>query len=121
MSQVTVLSLPSVARATYSSGQVPTITASGQVQLLGVDINVTALTGGTSPTVTFKLSRVGADGVLYQVWQPTAISAAGVFSTTIGPGCVINADLGDLFQLDMVVTGAPTSVTFSASLKAKVW
>ena len=121
MSQVTVLSLPSSARATYTSGQLPTTTANGQIQVLAVDINVTALTGGVSPTVTFKLSRVGADGVLYQVWLPTALSAPGVLSTTIGPGCVVNADLGDLFQLDMVVTGAPTSITFSASLKAKVW
>lgn len=121
MSQVTILSLPSLARATYTSGQLSTITANGQVEVLAVDINVTLLTGGAAPTVTFKLSRVGADGVLYQVWLPAAISAAGVFSTTIGPGCVVNADLGDLFQLDMIVTGAPTSITFSASLKAKVW
>lgn len=121
MSQVTVLSLASAARAAYSSGQLSTQTPNGQIQILNVDINVTALTGGTSPTVTFKVSRVGADGVLYQVWQPTAISAAGTFSTTIGANCATNSDLGDLFQIDMVVTGAPTSITFSASLKAKVW
>jgi hypothetical protein len=121
MSQVTILALASAARATYTSGQLLTTTQNGQIEVLAADINVTALTGGASPTVTFKLSRVGADTVLYQVWQPTALSAAGVFSTTIGPGCVVNADLGDLFQVDMITTGAPTSVTFSASIKAKAW
>ena len=121
MSQVTVLNLPSSARASYTSGQLSTSTPYGQVQILNIDINVTALTGGTSPTVTFKVSRVGADGILYQAWQPTALSAAGVLSTTIGAGCATNQDLGDLYQIDMVTTGSPTSITFSASVKAKAW
>lgn len=121
MSQVTILTLASAARATYSSGQLSTTTQYGEIQILNVDINVTALTGGTSPTVTFKVSRVGADGILYQAWLPTALSAAGVLSTTIGQSCATNVDLGDLFQIDMVVTGAPTSITFSMSLKAKTW
>lgn len=121
MAQVTSLVLASAARATYTSGPQSTTTQNGQIQVLAIDINVTALTGGAAPTVTFKLSRVGADGVLYLVWSPAAISAAGVFSTTIGPGCATNVDLGSAYQLDMIVTGAPTSITFSASLQAKVW
>jgi hypothetical protein len=119
MFNATVLSLPSAARATYSSGQLSTQQGGFQIQSINVDINVTALTGGTTPTVTFKVSRVGADGVLYQVWQPTALSAAGVLSQSIGPGEQSNEDLGALFQIDMVVTGAPTSITFSMSVEGK--
>ena len=119
MSQITLLSVPSAARATYSSGPIATDTAFGQVQLVDIDITVTAITGGTSPTVTFKVSRLDAFSNLDQVWQPTAISAAGSFSQSIGPGEQTSADLGDQFQIDMVLTGAPTSVTFSLSVKAK--
>ena len=118
MAVTTLLNLPSAARASYSSGPITRPPGAGLV--LDLDISVTALTGGTTPTVTFKVSRVGADGVLYQVWQPTALSAAGVFSQTIGPGGQTNADLGATFQIDMVVTGAPTSITFSLSAQAVV-
>lgn len=117
MAVATVLNLASAARATYSSGPVALPYYSDMV--LDVDFNVTALTGGTSPTVTFKVSRVGADGILYQLWLPAAISAAGVFSQSIGVGAQTNADPGDSIQIDMVLTGAPTSITFSGSVKAR--
>ena len=117
MAVATVLNLASAALATYSSGQLRLPYYSDMV--LDVDFNVTALTGGTSPTVTFKVSRVGADGVLYQLYQPTALSAAGSFSQSIGVGAQTNADPGDAIQIDMVVTGAPTSITFSGSVKAR--
>ena len=116
---VVVLTLPSAARATYSSGQLSTWQGGFLLQSIDLDISVTALTGGTSPTVTFKVSRVEPDGVLYAVYNPAAISAAGVFSQSIGPGEQTNADLGSLFQLDMVVTGAPTSITFSGNIVGK--
>jgi hypothetical protein len=117
MSVTTVLSLPSAARATYSSGRIAIPDYNDLI--FNVDINVTALTGGTSPTVTFKMSRFGADGILYQIWLPTALSVAGVFSQSIGIGAQTNADPGDAIQIDMVVTGAPTSITFSLSVKAR--
>jgi len=119
MSEIALLTLPSAARATYSSGPIATDTQYGQVQLIDLDINVTALTGGASPTVTFKVSRVEADGVLYQLYQPTALSVAGSFSQTIGPGGQTAADLGTQFQIDMIVTGAPTSITFSGNVIAR--
>jgi len=119
MSLVTVLNLPSLARASYSSGQLPVATQFGILSLIDIDINVTAITGGASPTVTFKFSRVGADGILYQLWQPTPLSAPGTFSQSIGNGAQTNEDLGELFQIDMITTGNPTSVTFSLSLTGR--
>ena len=119
MENVVDLTLPSAARATYSSGPLPTQQGGFILQAINLDISVTALTGGTTPTVTFKVSRVEPDGVLYAVYNPTALSAAGTFSQSIGPGEQTNVDLGDQFQLDMVVTGAPTSITFSATVKGK--
>ena len=117
MAVTTLLALPSAARATYSSGPIVLPNYNGLV--LDLDVSVTALTGGTSPTVTFKVSRVEPDGVVYSVYSPTALSAAGVFSQSIGPGEQTAVDLGDQMQIDMVVTGAPTSITFSLTLKAR--
>jgi hypothetical protein len=112
----TVLNLASSPRASYSSGAL----AVGAYTDLALDINVTLITGGTAPTVTFKLTRIGADGVLYQLYLPSAQSATPVsFSTSIGAGLLVNSSFGSQVQLDMIVTGAPTSVTFSASLIGK--
>lgn len=119
MENVVVLTLPSAARATYTSGPIPTQQGGFILQAINLDVSVTALTGGVSPTVTFKVSRVEPDGVLYSVYSPAAISAAGTFSQSIGPGEQTNVDLGDQFQLDMVLTGGPTSITFSATIKGK--
>lgn len=107
----TLLNLPSAARASYSSGQIVLPNYVGLV--LDVDFNVTTIVSGT---VTFKIQRVGVDGVLYVVWQPTAISVAGPLSQSIGPGLQTQADFGQILQIDMVNTA---SITFSASVQAR--
>lgn len=108
-----VLNLPSAARATYSAQfQV------GDLRSLSLLFNVSTFTGGTTPTVTFKISAVGADGTLSQLEQVAAISAAGIIAYSIGPG-LDSKEFGNLIQVDMVTTGAPTSVTFSASIIGK--
>lgn len=117
MAVETLIALPSAARATYSSG--PITLPNYNALVLDLDVSVTALTGGASPTVTFKVSRVEPDGVLYPVYSPAAISAAGVFSQSIGAGGQTAADLGTAFQIDMVLTGAPTSITFSLTASAR--
>jgi hypothetical protein len=111
----TILTLPSLARAAYSSG----LLTVGQYVELAFDITVTALTGGASPTVTFKVGRQGADSILYNLYNPTALSAAGSFTTSFGSGLTTNNSFGSQIQIDMVVTGAPTSITFSGSLIGK--
>ncbi len=113
----TLLNLPSAARATYSSGQV--VLPNYNELVLSLDVNVTAITGGTSPTVKFIVSRVGADSVLYGLYTPGALSTPGVFSQSIGHGGQTNADPGDLCQVDMVTTGSPTTITFSLSAKVR--
>lgn len=110
-----VINLPSAARASYTSGPITV----GDLTELTLDVNVSALTGGTAPTVAFNVSRVEPDTNLYAIYNPAAISAAGTFNTSIGSGLATNAGFGDNIQVDMVTTGAPTSITFSLSLKGK--
>lgn len=110
---VVLLNLPSAARATFTQQF-----AVGGFLSLSMIFNVTAITGGAAPTVTFKVSAVGADGTLVQLEQAAALSAPGIINYSIGPG-LDNKEFGNLIQVDMVLTGAPTSVTFSASIIGK--
>lgn len=108
-----LLNLPNAARATFT--QQFTV---GGFTGLSMIFNVISLNGGTAPTVTFKVSAVGADGTLVQLEQATALSAAGVINYSIGVG-LDNKEFGNLIQVDMVTTGAPTSINFSASIIGK--
>jgi len=88
---------------------------------LGIDINVTALTGGASPSITVFLDRLSPDGQFYPAWSPAAIAATGKTSANISPTnptAAQNAVLGPSCQLRWQFTGAtpPTSVTFSVTV-----
>lgn len=85
---------------------------------LAVDFTIYSITGGTAPTVTFLVSRVGLDGQLYKLEQAAALSAAGTISYSIGAG-LDGKSFAGLFQVDMVTTGNPTGVQISGSIKAK--
>jgi hypothetical protein len=116
--------IASAAQAPSSSGV--TLVTTG-VEALSIDINVTAFTGGTAPTITFVGERVGTDGVWYRVWQSAAVNAAGTVKATIGHNVPtvaagvnvaqgVTAGLTTGFRLGWSSTGSPTSVTFSASV-----
>ena len=104
------------ASAVYTaSGGSGSITVPLAVEMLAVDANVTAASG-TSPTLTFYLERQGSDGVWYQVWASSAITAAGTASTSVGPGCTVGAVLTGMVRLRWVIAGTTPSFTFSASM-----
>lgn len=109
-----VLNLASAARASYTAQQF----AVGDLTSLKIIFNMTAITGGTTPTVTFKVSSVGADGTVVQLEQAAAANSAFVFDYNIGPG-TDGKEFGNTIQVDMITTGSPTSVTFSASIIGK--
>lgn len=85
---------------------------------LAIDFSVYSISGGTTPTVTFLVSRVGLDGQRYKLEQATPLSAPGTISYSIGAG-LDGKSFAGLFQVDMVVTGSPTNVNISGSIKAK--
>ena len=110
------------------SGAAAETNASGSIAIdtrnataLGVDINVTAITGGASPTITFILERIDGYGTPFAIWSPAAINATGKTTANIGPynpTAAQNAVLSNACQLRWVFGGAtpPTSVTFSATV-----
>ena len=113
---------PSQAQTAAGSETVSTAAFSS----LAIDINVTAFAGGTSPSVTFTLARVGSDGVQYPMWSSGAISTVSKMSASIGAGFTGGTGSQGAGGFPIALTGSavfawtfsgsPTSVTFSASV-----
>ena len=87
----------------------------GPLTTLAADVDCTAVAGGGTATVFIE--REGADGIWYPIWSPTAISGAGITSTSIGPGCATAAVLTSTIRFRWVISG--TSVTYSVSIVAR--
>lgn len=85
---------------------------------LAIDFTVYSITGGTSPTVTFLVSRIGLDGQRYKLEEAAPLSAPGVISYSIGAGLDGKSFAGS-YQVDMVTTGSPANVNISGSIKSK--
>lgn len=110
-----VLLIPSAAQTVSgNSGSV----SCPQVDRLAVDVSVTAVSG-TSPTLTLFLERQGLDGIWYAIWSPTAITAAGVASTSVGHGLATAQSITGTIRLRWVIGGTTPSFTFSASITGR--
>ncbi len=110
---VTLLSVANAAQASYQSADIPVAPYNSLI----LDIIMTAITGGTSPTVTFKVERKDTQGNYLTIDLPNPQSTTpGFFVRSIGMGLAQNANYGGFIRVTMVTTGAPTSVNFSLSL-----
>ena len=89
----------------------------GGYRELSLDLTLTTLTGGVSPTVNLITKRHAGDGVYYQIDTPTALSAAGAISRGLGAGVGVSPSIGfgDLVQVSVVVTGTQYTVTLGAA------
>lgn len=94
--------------------------ATASVSYLAVDITLTSFTGGSSPSVTFFLDRLAADGLWYRIWTSSALTTGGVTSVNAGPGLTgagtVATVLTGTARFGWSSTGAPTAITFSASV-----
>lgn len=127
---VVSLTYVSLARSADNAGDSVDTT---KISAMAVDVNVTAFTGGTSPSVTFFLDRLGADGAWYRVWTSGALSTTGQRSASIGDGMTggtvtagvgtgpgaFPATLTTQARFGWTLAGAPTSITFSASVVSR--
>lgn len=113
----TFLTYLSGAQAVSNTG---TSFSTGSVSALAVDVTLTSFTGGTSPTVTFFVDRLGADGVWYRIWTSSALNSATAVSVQIGPfpsgTGIFTAVLTGTARFGWSSTGTPTAITFSASV-----
>ena len=118
--------LVALAPGSYPAAQPqPVAFSTAETDSLAFDVTVTGFTGGTSPTIQFFIDRQGADGLWYNVIQSQTFSAAGTNSADIGPSYnssfsppngVQHAVLTHQARLRYTTAGAPTGVSFSASI-----
>lgn len=94
---------------------------------LAIDIDITDKQG-TSPTVQFFLDRLGADGTTnFNIWASSVQSVSGaspgtpiLISTSAGPGCIINQEIGSSGRLRWMIGGTATpGAKFSVSIIGK--
>lgn len=110
------------------------LTASGnqtfstnQISYIAFDVTVTAVTGGTAPTVQFFIDRLSNDGsTWFNVMSTQSFTTAALNSWDLGPGFAAtsppNGAAHAVFTTQGRIrwvfagTAPPTSVTYSASV-----
>lgn len=115
-----LVALPSAAYTT-ASGSITFST--NQVTYMALDITLTSFTGGTTPSISFFIDRLGpADGVWYNVYSSGALTGATTISMDIGPGFAAatgttHAVFTTQGRFRWAFGGAvsPTAVTYSVS------
>lgn len=111
----TVLNTPSSAIITTTVSANLTV---GNYKELAIDVNISAITG-TTPTYQILLDRLGADGIYYNIYTGTAITAIGVVSVSLGIGASTNVSFGNVIRIREVVGGGTPSFTRSMSVIGK--
>ena len=110
--RVTLATIPSAAITTAETVKEFSTPALESVM---VGINVTAVSG-TSPSLQPYLEILGSDGVWYEVWKPSAITAAGQSTATVGPSSGTECVWTNTARLRLEVTGTSASFTLSADV-----
>ena len=111
----TVLNTPSAAIIVTTTSANLTV---GNYKELALDVNISAITG-TSPTYQILVDRLGADGIYYNIYTGTAVTAVGVVSISLGVGASTNVAFGNAIRIMEVVGGTTPSVTRSISVIGK--
>lgn len=84
---------------------------------VAVYIDVTAVSGSATPTLTPYLETLASDGVWYAVWTGSGITATGQTIATAGPNNPNHpAVFGAQSRLRLEVSGTTPSFTLSASV-----
>lgn len=123
---VTLMVLPSAAYTTSIPASA-TFSTDG-ITYGALDFTLASFTGGTNPSITFLLDRLGADGVWYNVFASAAESSPVAYSVDLSPNvteqnvgnqnspaAAVHAVFTHQARFRWTFTGAPTSATFSAS------
>ena len=84
-----------------------------------VSVNLTALTGGTAPTVLISLQQQDANGIFHTIASGTALSAVGTDQFSMGPGLARPVMVGNTYRLAWVITGTPATCSFQISVKGR--
>lgn len=107
------------ARTTSSNTSTQTWLANASTCWVGV--NLTALSGGTSPTVTVSLQQQDGNSVWHTLASTSALNAAGTAQFSAGAGMTNGAMLlaGGSYRFSWTVTGTPTTCSFQIAMSGR--
>lgn len=108
-----------------TNGNTATLTLPAGVSRAFVGVNLTVLTGGTTPSVQVAYQQLDANGNWQTIGNHTALTAVGLANFSVGPdhtNALPNnsaALVGPSFRLAWVITGAPTTATFQIGVTVR--
>ncbi|MFC5799115.1 hypothetical protein [Streptomyces formicae] len=107
--------------ARTTSGNTSTQTWLANASTCWVGVNLTALSGGTAPTVTVSLQQQDANGVWHTLASTSALNAIGTASFSVGAGMSTGQMLraGGSYRFSWVITGTPTECSFQIAMSGR--
>lgn len=87
-----------------------------------IGVNVTAISGGTSPAVTVSLQQQDANGIYQTIGTSSSISSVSAAAFSVGTGMTSGAMLvtgSGQYRLSWTVTGSPSVLTFQIGISAR--
>jgi hypothetical protein len=86
-----------------------------------VTVNLTALSGGSSPTVVVNLQQIDGNGNWYTLASTSALNAVSTAQFSAGTGMTTGAMLraGGQYRFSWVITGTPATCSFQLSLAGR--
>lgn len=107
--------------ARTTSSQTATQTWLANASTCWVTVNLTALSGGTSPTVTVSLQQLDGNGIWHTLASTSALNAVGTAQFSVGAGMTNGAMLlaGGSYRFSWAVTGTPATCSFQIALSGR--
>jgi hypothetical protein len=86
-----------------------------------VTVNLTALSGGTTPTVVVNLQQIDGNGNWQTLASTSALNATGLAQFSVGTGMTTGAMLraGGQYRFSWVITGTPTTCSFQIGMAGR--
>lgn len=86
-----------------------------------VTVNLTALSGGTSPTVVVSLQQIDGNGNWYTIASSSSLNAVGAAQFSVGTGMTNGAMLraGGQYRFSWTVTGTPVTCSFQIGMAGR--
>jgi hypothetical protein len=127
--RVTVVTVAQAATTLYTEATTARTTSSNtatqtwpaNTSTAWVTVNLTALSGGTSPTVTVRLQQMDGNGIWHTLSATSALNAVGVADFSVGVG-MNNGDMilaGGSYRFAWDVTGTPTTCSFQIGMSGR--
>lgn len=107
--------------ARTTSSQTSTQTWLANASTCWVAVNLTALSGGSSPTVTVNLQQLDGNNVWHTLASTSALNAVGTANFSVGAG-MDNGDMllaGGSYRFSWTVTGTPTTCSFQIAMSGR--